>query len=153
MGFQMIPVARTEILRSLSQGMVDAVYESPIAVGSTQVFGLARNMASINIAPFMGGVVLNQRTWNLIPDRFKAELIEATRRIERELDQQIIALENEMIRTMGDHGLIVNQLTPAQEQLWYAEIGRVMPNLVGTLFDRSIYERIEVILREHRSGR
>jgi TRAP-type C4-dicarboxylate transport system substrate-binding protein len=153
MGFQMIPVARNDILIALNGGMVDAVYESPIAVGSLQIFGLAKNMASINIAPFMGGIILNQRAWRSVPDRYKPQLIEATRRLELELDHSVRTLEDEMVKTMGNYGLRVNRLSPAQEQLWYDEIGRVMPGLVGTLFDRNMYTRIETILRNHRSGR
>ena len=54
MGFQMIPVARNDILIALNSNIVDAVVQSPVAVGSTQIFGLAKNMASINVCPFVG---------------------------------------------------------------------------------------------------
>jgi TRAP-type C4-dicarboxylate transport system substrate-binding protein len=153
MGFQMIPVARNDILIALNSGMVDAVYESPLAVGSTQVFGLAKNMASINIAPFMGGIILNQRAWRSVPDKYKSQLIATTRRIESELDRAVVKLEDDMVKTMGNYGLKVNQLTPQQEQLWYDEIGRVMPALIGTAFDRHTYERIETILSNYRKNR
>ena len=56
-----------------------------------------------------------------------------------------------MIQTMGDYGLTVNNLTPEQEQLWYNEAGRAMPGLVGTLFDRNIYNRINALLQAYRS--
>ncbi|MCL2127064.1 MAG: TRAP transporter substrate-binding protein DctP [Treponema sp.] len=151
MGFQMVPVAQGEILIALNSPMVDAVYSSPVAVGGTQLFALAKNMASINVAPFMGAIILNRRTWNSIPDRFKPQLIEAARKRELELDQTVRKFEDDMIKTMGSYGLKVNQLTSAQEQLWYDEIGRAMPGLVGTLFDRGIYGRIETILRDYRS--
>ena len=151
MGFQMIPVAHDDILISLNSSMVDAVFQSPIAVGSTQIFGLAKNMASINVAPFIGALVFNQRAWNSIPDKYKPQLIAAVRKTEAELDKAVRAMESDMIKTMGNYGLKVNQLTPEQEQLWYDEIGNVTPNLVGTMFDRTIYNRIEAIVRNHRS--
>ncbi|GHV95921.1 hypothetical protein AGMMS50293_22410 [Spirochaetia bacterium] len=153
MGFQMIPVARNDILIALNGGMVDAVYESPIAVGGLQIFGLAKNMASINIAPFMGGIIFNQRAWRSVPEKYKSQLITATQRLESELDVSIRSLEEDMIKTMGNYGLKVNQLSPAQEQLWYDEMGRAMPTLVGTVFDRGIYTRIETILRDYRNRR
>jgi len=153
MGFQMVPVARDDILIALNSSMVDAVFSSPIAVGSTQAFGLAKNMASINVAPFVGAVIFNERTWRMVPEKYKAQMIAAVRRNEAALDRDIRALENEMIKTMGNYGLKVNQLSPAQEQLWYDEIGRSIPQLVGTMFDRTIYGRIEGILRDHRNKR
>ncbi len=152
MGFQMIPVAHNDILIALNGGMVDAVLQSPIAVGSLQIFGLAKNMASINIAPFMGGIILNQRTWNAVPERYKPQLIEATRRAERELDGRIRTLESDMIKTMGNYGLVENHLTPAQEQEWFDEMEKIIPGLVGTAFDRGIYNRIETMLNNMRNG-
>jgi len=149
----MVPVARDDILIALNSSMVDAVFQSPVAVGSTQAFGLARNMASINIAPFIGAIVLNQRAWRAIPDKYKPELIAMVRRYEAELDLAVRELEDDMIKMMGNYGLTVNQLSPAQEQLWDDEIGRSMPSLVGTMFDRGIYGRIDALLREYRSRR
>jgi len=151
MGFQMVPVAQGEILIALNSPMVDAVYQSPVAVGGTQIFGLAKNMASINVAPFMGAIVFSKRAWSSIPEKYKPKLIEATRKRELELDRDVRKFEDEMIKTMGNYGLKVNQLTPAQEQLWYDEVGRAMPSLVGSLFDRGMYNRIEAILREYRN--
>jgi len=153
MGFQVIPVAHNDILIALNSSMVDAVFQSPIAVGSAQIFGLARNMASINIAPFVGAVVFNQRAWRAIPDKYKPQLIDAIRRNEAQLDLSIRAMEDEMIKTMGNYGLKVNELSPEQKQLWYDEIGRAMPGLIGTMFDRGVYGRIDAILRDHRSRR
>jgi TRAP-type transport system periplasmic protein len=153
MGFQMVPVERNDILIALSSNMVEAVFQSPVAVGSTQAFGLAKNMASINVAPFLGAVIFNQRTWNSIPAKYKPQMIEAVRKNEAQLDRDIRKLEDDMIKTMGNYGLKVNQLTPGQEQLWYDEIGRAVPNLIGTTFDRKVYQRVETLLKNYRNGR
>lgn len=151
LGFQMVPIPQGETLIALNSPMVDAVYQSPVAIGGTQLFALARNMASINVAPFMGAIIMNRRTWNSIPERFRPQMIEAVRRREAELDLAVRRFEENMIRTMGEFGLVVNQLTPEQEQLWYDEFERAIPNLVGAIFDRNIYNRIDAILRQHRS--
>jgi len=152
MGFQVIPIERNDILIALGSNMVEAVFQSPVAVGGTQAFGLAKNMASINVAPFLGGLIINQRTWRSIPDKYKPQMIEAIRKNEAKLDLEVRSLEDDMIKTMGDYGLKVNQLSPQQEQLWYDEIGRAMPGLIGTVFDRDIYRRIEALLQNYRNG-
>jgi TRAP-type C4-dicarboxylate transport system substrate-binding protein len=153
MGFQIVPVERNDILIALSSNMVEAVFQSPVAVGSTQAFGLAKNMSSINVAPFLGGLIFNQRAWSSIPDKYKPQMIDAVRINEAKLDMEIRKLEDDMIKTMGNYGLKVNQLSPQQEQLWYDEIGRAMPGLIGTLFDRNVYERVETILQNYRNRR
>jgi len=153
MGFQVVPIERNDILIALSSNMVEAVFQSPIAVGGTQAFGLAKNMASINVAPFLGGIIINQRTWRSIPDKYKPQMIEAIRRNEAKLDLEVRSLEDEMIKTMGNYGLKVNQLSPQQEQFWYDEIGRAMPGLIGKVFDKDLFGRIEAILQNYRNGR
>jgi TRAP-type C4-dicarboxylate transport system substrate-binding protein len=151
MGFQMIPVAHNDLLVALNSSMVEAVFQSPMVVGSTQIFGAAKNMASINVAPFVGAIVFNRRAWRAIPEKYKPELIASVRRTEAEIDRSIRGLESDLIKTMENYGLKVNQLTPEQEQLWYDEIGQATPGLIGTMLDRNTYNLIEAIVRNYRN--
>jgi TRAP-type C4-dicarboxylate transport system substrate-binding protein len=153
MGYQMIPVSMNEVLVYLNGGMIDAVYQSPVNVGGMQIFGLAKNMASINIAPFMGGIVMNGAAWRSIPDKYKPELIRIAKKLETDLDSSIQQLETDVIKTMSEYGLVINQLSAAQEQLWYDDSARIIPNLFGSTFNRATYDRIETILNAHRAGR
>jgi TRAP-type C4-dicarboxylate transport system substrate-binding protein len=153
MGYQMVPVALNQILVSLSGGQIDAVYQSPVNAGGLQIFGLAKNMASIPVSPFMGAIVMNQRAWRSVPEKYRDELVRVTRRMEAELDGSIQALEADVIKTMVNYGLVINQVSPEQEQVWYDDINRVMPSLVGPVFDRELYGRIETLLRSYRGGR
>jgi len=156
LGYNVVPVYLTEVLTSLRSNRIDAVYISPVFAAATQLFGVARNMSSINIAPFMGGIVMNDVTWRRIPDNFKSALMESARRVEREIETSIARLEAEAVTTMVRHGLIVNELTPAQAQLWYDDTARFENRLVGgnnPLFHREYYNRINNILTEFRRGR
>ncbi|MDR3167280.1 MAG: TRAP transporter substrate-binding protein DctP [Treponema sp.] len=153
MGYQLVPVAMNQVLVSLSGGMIDAVYQSPVNVGGLQIFGVAKNMASINIAPFMGGIVMNQTAWRSIPDQYKPELLRIAKRLEAELDTSIQQLEADAITTMKNYGLVINEVSPAQEQIWYDDVNRVIPSLLGKVFNRDIYERIETLLKTYRNRR
>jgi TRAP-type C4-dicarboxylate transport system substrate-binding protein len=149
MGYQMTPIAMNQILVSLSGGQIDAVYQSPVNAGGLQIFGLAKNMASIPVAPFMGAIIMNQRAWRSIPDKYKPELTRFVRRVEADLDRSILAFEAEVIQAMVDYGLVINQVSPEQEKLWYADADRTLPPLIGTIFDRDMYNRISNMLRQY----
>jgi TRAP-type C4-dicarboxylate transport system substrate-binding protein len=123
------------------------VYQSPVNAGGLQIFGLAKNMASINIAPFMGGIVITEAAWNKVPDKYKPELLRIAKRHEAELDGAIQKLEADTIATMKQYGLVVNQVSPAQEQLWDADFKRALPKLLGKTFNQPMYEKIEEILK------
>jgi TRAP-type C4-dicarboxylate transport system substrate-binding protein len=153
MGFQMVPVNMNDVLVSLNGGMIEAIYQSPISVAGYQLFGVAKNMSTINLAPFMGGIIMNRTAWRRIPDRHKDRLMAICKQIEREIDGSIAKLETEAVNTMSRYGLIINQLNPAQEQEWYRDMARHETELVGPIFDKEIYQKITDILQEYRKGR
>ncbi|MDR2618474.1 MAG: TRAP transporter substrate-binding protein DctP [Treponema sp.] len=149
MGYQMTPIAMNQILVSLSGGQIDAVYQSPVNAGGLQIFGLARNMASIPVAPFLGSIIMNERTWRNIPEKYKPELTRIVRRVEAELDRSVQDFEAEIIQTMVRNGLIINDVGPEQAKLWYDDANRTLPPLMGTLFDQDLFTRISAMLRPY----
>jgi TRAP-type C4-dicarboxylate transport system substrate-binding protein len=153
MGYQMVPVAMNQILVSLSGGQIDAVYQSPVNAGGLQIFGRAKNMASIQVAPFMGAIIMNQRAWRSIPEKHRDTLVRITKRMEAELDASVQAFEAELIKNLVEYGLVINQVSPGQAELWYSDIDRAMPSLIKTVFDEGMYNRINALLRAHRGGR
>jgi TRAP-type C4-dicarboxylate transport system substrate-binding protein len=110
-------------------------------------------MTTLNLAPILGGIVLNQRGWRAVPDEYKPKLIEITQNIEQSISSSIQGLENDAIKTMINYGLITHDINASQEQLWYADMERALPSLLDTTFSRDLYGRIEVLLRRHRTGR
>ena len=69
MGYQVVSVESNRLLIAMNGGAIDAIYNSPIISAGFQFFGVAKNMASLNVAPFLGGIVINKHTWEMIPPR------------------------------------------------------------------------------------
>jgi TRAP-type C4-dicarboxylate transport system substrate-binding protein len=153
MGYQVVPMGANDMVISLTSGMVDAMYMSPILIGSLQLFGTAKYMSSMNLAPFMGGLILNGPAWKRVPNQYKDRVTEACRKIAANMDVAIQRLENDAVTTMVQYGLVVNKPSPQQEALWYADIEASMPSLLGTTFDRDVYNKINAMLKAYRSGR
>ena len=154
MGYQVVMVEQNRMLIALNGGTIDAVYMSPIFAAGAQFFGVAKNMASINLAPFMGGIVLNKQAWEAIPERYRPELIRVTRRIGAELEASLLKLEIDTIRQMKQNGLRENSLSPSQEQEWYSDIGRAISGLLNNgVFNRTMYNRIDGIVKNYRARR
>ena len=153
LGYQMVPIPMGDTLMALNSGMVEAVYASPLAVGGFQLFGIAKNMASLKLAPFLGGIVLTNKVWAKIPDKYRAQLIESNRRLEKELDSSILKLEDDAISTMSSYGLVTNQITPAQLKIWHEDVERGLPMVLGTSFDKATYEKVNAILTKFRAAK
>ncbi|MDR2618472.1 MAG: TRAP transporter substrate-binding protein DctP [Treponema sp.] len=156
MGFQLVETDLTDVGPKLATGTIMAAYQSPAGMAAYQLHIQLKNMLAINIAPIMGGIVVNHVTWKKIGDlnpRYQQEILRTTRRIAADLDASMQKTINDAVASMSRDGLKVNRPSAAQEQMWYADVERVIPVLLGTTFDRDLYQKINDILIKHRSGR
>ena len=156
MGFQVVDSDWLDVGPKLASGALMAVYQSPAAIAAYQMHTMLKNMLSTNIAPVLGGIVMNQVTWKKIGElnpRYQAELLRTTRRIAEEFDASMSKTISDAVTTMSREGLKVNQPSPAQEQLWYNEIERVTPSLMAGTYDRALYEKIVDALAKYRGRR
>ncbi|MDR2537160.1 MAG: TRAP transporter substrate-binding protein DctP [Treponema sp.] len=152
-GYQITEITQNDMLIAVNAGRIDAICQSPIYAASMQVFTTLKYMASINIAPFMGGLVLNRQAYRALSRRpYWNQLLEVALRTGRDIDTSIGKLESTAINTMLRYGLVDEQLSPEEERVWYAEFEASMPALLrnGT-FDQALYNRISDILRRYRS--
>ncbi|MDR2363770.1 MAG: TRAP transporter substrate-binding protein DctP [Spirochaetaceae bacterium] len=151
MGFQMVRVATTDVAQRLNSGMIDAIYQSPISVSAFQLYRVAKHMSTVNLAPFMGGVLMSKTAWARIPPQYQEPLREIVRQAGAEIENSFQRGEEEAIATMRQNGVSINQASPQQEQEWYREITRYIPDLVNrNVFHREMYERIQGILQDYR---
>jgi len=154
MGFQIIESDWTDVGNKLNAGLVVAAYQNPAAVAAYQLHTMLKNMMSTNVAPVLGGIVINQLTWKKIGDlnpRYQQELLRVTRNIATQFDASIQKTVSDAVQAMTRAGLKVNSPTPAQEQQWYNEIDKVTPSLLGTTYDRDLYNRINAIVTRVRT--
>ena len=150
MGYNQVPVELPNTLTALNSGRIDALYASPIATGGFQWFGIAKYMASIKIAPFLGGIVFTQSTWDKIPANLKPALEAAAAPIFERLDADIQLMEVSAIKTMKTYGLIETTVSPADELVWKSEMDTGLSGLLGKSFNKEVYDIMVSALAEYR---
>jgi TRAP-type C4-dicarboxylate transport system substrate-binding protein len=154
MGYNMVPVTLNDVTQRLNSGLLDAVYQSPISVSAFQLYRVSKNMSTVNLAPFMGGILMSKIAWAGIPEKYRAPLLEICDRARIEIESSFQNGETEAINAMQQDGLIVNRASPAQEQLWSADMQKYLPDLLSrNVFNKNMYDRIQVILQNYRQGR
>ena len=155
MGYQVVESDWLDVGQKLATGSVAAVYQNPAGIAAYQLHTVLKNMCSINIAPVLGGIVVNQLTWRRIGElnpKYQADLLRATRQIAESLDSSMQKTVSDAVQSMTREGLKLNRPSPAQEQLWYNDVDRVTPTLLGTTYDRDLYSRINEVLEKFRKG-
>ncbi len=150
MGFDATPLHTTEILAGLQSGMVEAFHTPPIIAALYQWFALAPNMSTIDIAPLVTGLVIGERSWNRIPDRYKEAFAEASREVMAPLYDEVMALEEEAMQIMIDNGLQVDEMTDEMLAEWDSIVQQGHNLLVGTSVSPEIYARVTALRDEYR---
>lgn len=164
MGFKLRVVEQKSLLQALTTKTIEAVYQSPIAAGGTQIVGVAPNMLNLNIAPFMGGIIFSQKTWDDIPAKYKSELLRVTKQAEINLDRAIKELETsaiELIQAKMKGRFKVIDPSAQEIQQWYNLVNSALfddprtgrRGLVGTTFDAEIYRKVDALVKAHRGER
>jgi len=152
MGYNVVEMDFIDIGPKLANNVVNTIYLTPAALAPLGLHKSLKNMLDIPIAPFLGGIVMNRVTWNKLgPDR-QRELVRVTQRMAAEFDAVMPKTITNAVFMMQKDGLKVNRPSPAQEEIWRTEMLKVMPSLMGTTFDRDLYQRINGMLEKTRSG-
>ncbi|MDR2509171.1 MAG: TRAP transporter substrate-binding protein DctP [Spirochaetaceae bacterium] len=153
MGYTVVTTSFSDLLVALNSGTIDAIYQIPPFVASMQLFGIIKNMMPLDIAPVMGGIVINQATWRRIPERYRAKILEISRRIASENDDGARQLSADSVSIMQRYGLVSTPLTKAQEQLWIDEASTAIPAMMNdrnSALDAGIYRSIQNLLSAYR---
>jgi TRAP-type C4-dicarboxylate transport system substrate-binding protein len=154
LGFQLVGVNMSDIPAFLNAGRIDAVYQSPIAVQATSLYKMANHLLSIDLAPFMGGILMNRQGWESIPERHREALRAVVRRAGEEFEASFHRRETEAIAIMRRDGIIYNDISSREEQVWLNDISSRIPGLVDrNVFDRNMYLMVQDILQRYRESR
>ena len=149
MKYHLIPVSFADILQYLNNGLINAIFVSPIAAGSMQWFGIANNMTDLTIAPFLGGILVNKKQWDRIPDELKGELKNVVTENIKQLDKDIIELEKTAIETMVSYGLKVHPVSDELNKKWTGVFDSNLGLNVEELSKNELYSSVKLYLKEY----
>jgi len=153
MRFNLIEAEIIDLGPKIASNAINAFYQTPASAAPLGLYKQLNNMMDIPIAPFLGGIVINKVTWNKISPADQTKILQVTQKIAAEFDAVMPRMVTNAITMMQKDGLKVNKISPAQEQLWYDEVQKAMPALLGNTFDSELYNKINEILRRARSGK
>jgi len=151
MGFNVEEVSLTDIGQKLMARTINTVYLTPETVVPLGAHLATSNMLNLPIAPAMGAVVMNRRTWNRLGAENQRNIVAATQRIVADFRVTMARTSANALTTLQRSGIRINNPSQAQTEQWRTEINRALPSLLGTAFDRDLYNRINQIISRVRS--
>ena len=112
-GFNVVPLAATDIMTGLQTGMIDAYPTTPLLGLTLQWYRQTPNMVGMGMAPLVGGLVMTKAAWNKLPEADRAKVQAACDRMERKLEVEVPRQDTTAVAEMKKRGLKVNTITPA----------------------------------------
>jgi TRAP-type C4-dicarboxylate transport system substrate-binding protein len=150
-GFNVVPLETSDIIPSLQTGMINAVPAPPVFALATQLDTRAPYMLQINWAPLVGACVIRKATWESLPANLRPALLDAARRIGKEIKTLGRRECRESIQAMQRRGLRVTKPTPELEARWRTEAEKFYPQIRGTIIPADIFDETLRALKEYRA--
>lgn len=141
-GFNPVPLASTDILSGLQTGLIDAISTMPLYALAQQSFGIANHMLDLKWGALMAGIIVDQKTWNRIPEKYHDDLIAVAQSIREKHLETNRQAEKQAIEAMQQYGLTIHTPTELEVIQWQTEIKRMEPHLRGNVISEEIYDRV-----------
>ncbi len=148
-GFQVVPLASTDIMTSLQGGMIDVFITSPLIAASNQWFGIAKNMCGEKLGPLWGGLAVSMKAWNSIPADLQPKLMESAQKIADSLGAEVKKADQDAIAVMQKYGLNITKMPEKQRIQWEQLVDKGFSMLLGKSFDRATFDLAKKYLNEY----
>ena len=153
MGFRPIAIDSTEIVSSLTTGLIDTVPMPPFYALASQTYSTAPYMLDFNYAPITGAIVITNAMWN----RFSPEEKNAMKAAAVEAGKEMTASgrneSEESIRVMVDSWNLKSQeMNDDLRSKWQAVSTEAYGHIRDNTVPGEIWDRVTQILTNYRAG-
>ncbi len=152
-GFQPKQLAPGDMLTSLQTGLIDAFDAPPLFAMLDQSFGVAKYMIDLKWAPLIGATLIDQRTWDRIPEPLRPALMKSAREAGERLRGEVRKLGDDAIAEMQKRDLRVIRLDDATFGAWRTEVEAAWSKLRGRLVAADLFDEVRRLRDEYRSRR
>ena len=124
---------------------------SPLTAASYQWFGIAKNMCEMELAPFIGGIVISTKTWKRIPPDLKPKLLKVTAEVGKEMLKKTSKAEKEAVAIMKKYGLKTHPVSEKIIKQWQEIANKGYEKLMGKSIHEESYKKVKAYIAEYRN--
>ncbi|MCL2293704.1 MAG: TRAP transporter substrate-binding protein DctP [Spirochaetes bacterium] len=152
-GFRVIPLNFIDIGLGLQNNMVDATFLTPYAVSAMGITRHIPFMLDMPISPVYCLLVMDERAWRRIDERYRPMILQRTAEIFREFYPRMIEAENAGIEVMRRQGFTVVPVTQSALAEWEQVIGESVGPYKQQTFSPQIQAEVRRYIDEFRRSR
>lgn len=140
-GFRPVALSFPDIITGLQTGMIDAVPLPPLAAMQLGSFRQASHMLDLGFAPMIGGLIVNERTWQAIAVEDRERMLAAGKLLQERFLEQIPRLDETAVKMMGTQGLAISRVKGRNDDEWKVAAEAFVQDMGGGLVPEEIFQR------------
>ena len=152
-GFRPVAIDSTEIVSSMTTGLIDTVPMPPFYALATQTYNTAPHMLNFNYAPITGAIVVSEKMWLRFTEEERYAMKVAAIQTGKEMAASGRKESEESIRVMRDTwGLKVSELDDVSRDQWQTVATEAYDYIRGNTVPADVWDKMVQTLEEYRSA-
>jgi len=136
-----VPLALVDVLQSLSTGLIEGVYISPLSCLAMQWNTKVNYMLDMKIAMVPGGIMINKATWSKLPDNYKAIVREKTAKACKKLTALSRKEDAEALNVLKKQGIKFTSISSAEDIKTFNDVSlKTAADLTGKYYDKKMLD-------------
>ena len=150
-GFHPVVISSTDILPSLSTGMIEGFSATPVAAFTTRCYESAKFMPDQSWGHMPGGTVVTKQVWDQIPSAIQTKLLAIAREVGTRVNAESKRMSDDAMAQMVKNGLKVISLNPAERKAWTEMVERTWSIVRGGMVRAEDFDAVKKVRDEFRS--
>jgi TRAP-type C4-dicarboxylate transport system substrate-binding protein len=132
-GFKPVTMSSTDIVTSLSTGMIDTIALAPLYAFTSRMFEKAKYMLDVPWAILTGATVVKKDVWEKIPADVRQKLLAISKEYSQKIALEVRRMDADALKTMKTQGLVTvapdnpESFRKAAMSTWSIIRGKVVP--------------------------
>jgi TRAP-type C4-dicarboxylate transport system substrate-binding protein len=153
LGVHPVALGMTDVMPCLQNGLVNAVYGSPLSTLAQQWYPIVKYMTSIQVRLATGAIVILKKVFDALDPETQKILLADSKELEAKLLTTIGADNDKALVTMQQAGLQVVESPPEMFTQFEAAALALRPKLEPSLYSHEWRMRVEKLLADYRAGK
>jgi TRAP-type C4-dicarboxylate transport system substrate-binding protein len=149
-GFHPVPISVTDVPTALQTGMVEAMPAPPLHALTLQWFRSANFMLDYDAMPYLGALVLTEKTWSRLDEADRAAILAAADEVDAHLREEVPRQEARAIAEMQERGLTVTHANEAGIRQWQDLAMSFAQRMARDFIPDDFYDAVLAARDEHR---
>ncbi|MCS6915347.1 MAG: TRAP transporter substrate-binding protein DctP [Myxococcota bacterium] len=150
-GFHPVVLSSTDIISSLTTGMIDTVVYPPSYALAMRIHEKARYMHDFIWSSLTGATVVSKATWDKVPQDVRPKLLDVARALGRQTVEKAREMEAEALTKMKAQGL---QVVPITDRSGWEAAAKAANGVVrGKVVPADLFDEVHRLVSEFRKQR